>query len=90
MSAAEQQPKPKSGKKKCLTCSREAIRCGLCIPCYQAAYREMKEQNVTRQQLEEAGLILPPRRGQRPTRGPWRKKAAKVLGGAIKKRRTDQ
>ena len=52
-------------------------------------YREMKEHNVTRQQLEEAGLILPAQRGQAAPRGPWRKKALSVLGEARKKRSTD-
>jgi hypothetical protein len=50
----------------------------------------MKQRNVTRQQLEEAGLILPARRGETPARGPWRKKAIKVLGAARKKRRSSE
>lgn len=71
-------PKSSSSRtgKQCLTCNQKAIRCGLCGTCYHAAYRRIRLGQVSREELEDEGLILPPRRGGF---NPWTEAAAKVL-----------
>jgi hypothetical protein len=60
----------------CLTCKETAIRCGLCEPCYQAAYRFIRMGLATRDELEAEGLILPAKRGGI---SPWAEAAVKAL-----------
>ena len=63
---------------KCITCDNPAVYCGLCGSCRTAAQRFIKKGKATREQLEQAGLILPGEgRDRKPSN--WTKKAKEVL-----------
>lgn len=61
---------------RCLTCKKPAEKCGLCGTCYQAAWRRINANQITREEAEENNLILPSRHG---SSNPWTEKAAKAL-----------
>jgi hypothetical protein len=45
-------------------CDRPIESCGLCDPCYQLALKLIRLGKTTREELEQRGLILPPRHRQ--------------------------
>lgn len=58
-------------KQKCITCNGQVKTCGLCASCYSAADRMVKRGQVTRETLEEKGLILPPSQTGPGNSGPF-------------------
>jgi hypothetical protein len=65
-------------KGKCLACPNKAQSRGLCWNCLHAAHRVLKSGERTEQELQDAGLILAPKRTGRPIASPFLKKLAKV------------
>lgn len=83
MSSVKRSGSTNSRKRKaCITCTRQPKHCGLCDACYQAAVRLIRAGKVSRQELEDQGLILPSRQGGLD-KSPFRNAAGRKLGREV-------